>query len=68
VYDSRSNTLLVYGGLLLNDIKFEESNSLYSLDMHSLQWSLLHVTSSNAIVSERNSLLYATYVSNTEFD
>ena len=54
MYDSHSNALLVYGGLLLIDMEFIESGSLYSLNMHSLQWSFLHVTSLNAIVSQRN--------------
>ena len=54
MYDSYSNALLIYGGLLLIDMKFIESDSLYSLDMHSFQWSLLSLTSSNAIVRERN--------------
>ena len=52
VYDSHSNSLLIYGGALLIDFKFVESSSLYSLDMHSMQWSMLHVTSSNFIVSK----------------
>ena len=53
VYDSLSNALLIYGGLLLIDMKFVESDTLFSLNMHSMEWSLLHVTSmSSTIVSE----------------
>lgn len=52
VYDSHSNALLIYGGLLLIDMKFIESDTLFSLNMHSMVWSLLHVTSSNTIVRE----------------
>ena len=58
VYDSYSDVLLIYGGLLLIDMNFIESDSLYSLDMHSLQWSLLHVTSLNSIVSEETVCMY----------
>ena len=53
MYDSLSNALLIYGGLLLIDMKFVESDTLFSLNMHSMEWSLLHVTSmSSTIVSE----------------
>ncbi|XP_065917388.1 multiple epidermal growth factor-like domains protein 8 isoform X2 [Dysidea avara] len=48
-YDSHLNSLLVYGGLQLVEWTFEVSASLYSLNMHTLQWSILQVKSSSTL-------------------